>query len=117
MRQALERISALAKAAATSDTNKRVVARHAALKQGGEQLMPVDVLADTAGAACSDDELGEKLRKHQALDGLPDERLGAALDNLVGTRTCSRRARTRCSARHTSHPTRKQPPTLARACV
>lgn len=82
MRQALEHISALAKKAATSDKTKCVVARRAVLAQGGEPS-PVDVLADTAGAACSDDELGEKLRK--ALDGLPDERLQAALENLVNT--------------------------------
>ncbi len=41
------------------------------------------VISGTAGAAYSDEEFGDKLRK--ALDGLPDERLQAALENLVNT--------------------------------
>lgn len=79
MRQALERISQLASAAATS-AKARIVARRAVLEQGGEPL-PVAVLAGTAGAAYSDEEFGDKLRK--ALDGLPAERLSTALETLL----------------------------------
>jgi hypothetical protein len=74
-----ERISQLASAAATS-AKARIVARRAVLEQGGEPL-PVAVLAGTAGAAYSDEEFGDKLRK--ALDGLPAERLSTALETLL----------------------------------
>lgn len=81
LRQALTRVTEMAKSAAAADrNNKKIVARHAVLEQDGEP-QPVAVLADTVGSACSDEEFGDKLRK--AIDGTPADRLTAALEHLV----------------------------------
>jgi len=80
MRHALEAISKMAGEACASDPTNLVVQRRVAFGPGGAEAV-CDVPAGSAGASYSADVFGDKLRK--AFEGLPNERLSAALETLV----------------------------------